>query len=258
MGIAVHKPEHPAPNIDQVVRELREVYCVSGLRLAVSVGKLVLDRIYGGDIDRWRSRGRKDTSFRTLARHPDLPFSAATLSRSVGIYLVSLRRPDLLALPNLGPSHVRELLGLESNVQDRLLDQANERGWSVEQVRERVSHLQPNDLNRLVNKRPPPSFVRYLRRLRRAVDGRALLETVEHLDQLDSEQAEELLATVRRLCSQAETVARHLAEHLGHRPRESGAAEPFTVPAARPSAVVPKGVSTWKQEGLLPRKRRGS
>jgi hypothetical protein len=236
-----------SPDVDDVVWELRQLHCASGLKLAVSVGRLVLDRIYGGDVARWRSRGRKDSSFRTLASHPELPFSASTLSRSVGIYLMAGRRPDLLALPNLGPSHVRELLGLRSDLQDHFLDQVAEQGWSVQRLREEVSRLGSTGPTRLAKRREAPPFARCLRQLRHGIEARALLEGAEHADLIAPDEAEELLGVARQLCVQAETIVGRLSESLAKRQNVTLEPPAAGVAADRPSGISARGVSTWKR-----------
>src|SRR6266542_4513579 len=98
-------------DVDGVVNELRELYHYKGFELADAIGRLILERIYGGNTDAWHARGRKDTSFKKLEKHPDLPMRASTLWKSVALHLVTRRRPDLLEMKNLGPSHVHELIG---------------------------------------------------------------------------------------------------------------------------------------------------
>jgi hypothetical protein len=218
MKIAQRNPEQapvPMADVEGVVRDLRALYCTSGLRLSIGIGELILGRIYGSNVQAWQSRGRKDGSFRALAKHPQLPFSAATLCRSVGIYLVSRRRPDLIALGNLGPSHVRELLGLQSEVQDRLLDRANDQRWSVQKVRDEVSRVQRLTAKGSARKPALPPFAQHLCRMRRAVAAQALLDGIEHVDGLDPRLAEALLDTARRLWAQAETIAHRLDAHVG-------------------------------------------
>src|SRR5262245_34382469 len=63
MGSVLEATIVRSPNVDDVVRELRELYHHRGFDLAFAVGGLILERIYDGDLDAWRSRGRKDTSF---------------------------------------------------------------------------------------------------------------------------------------------------------------------------------------------------
>ena len=56
--IGVHQPD-----IGALVSELRELYYVKGIELMLRIGELILDRLYGGDITKWKSRGRKDFPF---------------------------------------------------------------------------------------------------------------------------------------------------------------------------------------------------
>jgi hypothetical protein len=47
-----------APDVDALFEGLRKIYCAAGTLVMVSVGRLVLERIYGGDVELWRSRAR--------------------------------------------------------------------------------------------------------------------------------------------------------------------------------------------------------
>jgi hypothetical protein len=222
-----------APDIDAIVRALRELYCMTGLRLALSIGKLILDRIYGGNIALWHSRGRKDLSFRKLAKHPALPFGPSTLSRAVGIYEISLRRLDLLELPNITPSHVRELLKLPSEQQDRLIDQTSRDEWSVRRLRDEVERLQGAEPP-VPRRAQVPRFARILRTLALRIEQAVLLQEVEQIQWPAAEETEELLRTARSLHQQSETVIEHLVRHLialrgapGTRPEEQESSRGF-------------------------------
>jgi hypothetical protein len=129
------------PDIDALVEDLRDVHGNAGTTLMIHVGKLVLERVYGGDTDRWHSRGRKQVSFRKLATQPRLPFSRANLCRAVGIYVLCHRRPEVLELQGVGPCHLREIIGLDAAAQDRLLAQTAELGWSVRRLHDEVRLL---------------------------------------------------------------------------------------------------------------------
>src|SRR6188474_3005935 len=96
-------------DLDSLVHDLRQLYGGAGVRLAVEMGRLIIERLFRGDLTLWRARGRKDVSFRKLEAHPGLPFRASTLSRAVAIYMLSQRRADLLALQHVGPSHHHEI-----------------------------------------------------------------------------------------------------------------------------------------------------
>src|SRR4051812_34493476 len=104
-------------DIDGLVEELRHICCATGLSVAVQVGHLVLERLYGGDSKLWSARGAKDVSLRKLQEHPDLPFRASALSKAVAVYLLSTRRADLLEGRYLGPSHLHEVLPLPAEQQ---------------------------------------------------------------------------------------------------------------------------------------------
>src|SRR5262249_24428641 len=99
--ICTHRDVQSLANVDTLVAELRQLYVDAGLKLSVKMGRLIIDRLYGGDMTKWQSRGRKDASFRKLERHPDLPFRASTLSRAVSIYALAQRRTDLLEFNHL-------------------------------------------------------------------------------------------------------------------------------------------------------------
>jgi hypothetical protein len=201
------------PDIDSIVRELRALYCVTGLKLALTIGKVVLDRIYGGDVDLWHSRGRKDQSFRKLAKHPALPFGPSTLSRAVGIYEISLRRHDLLELPNLTSSHVRELLKLPSEQQDQLIDRTCRDEWSVERLRREIERLRGAEPKAL-GRRQAPRFATFLRTLAREIRQSVLLQEVDRIAGLANDETEELLRTARALRDQSQLIIEHLGRHL--------------------------------------------
>ncbi len=230
-----------APDIDGLVRELGDLYHAAGLELTVAIGRLILDRIYGGDLAAWRSRGRKDISFRKLERHPDLPFRASTLSKAVAVYLISQRRPDLLQLHNLGPSHLQELAGLERALQDRLIDQANEERWTVKRVRAEVRSLR-GDQDKRQGRPKLPAFLKWLRHAREGVDDRVLLRDTNHIGHLDPVEARVLLDTARRICHQAERIARELATYLSAVERRRGPGQEVANPprSQRPSGFAPR------------------
>jgi hypothetical protein len=83
------------PDIGALVRDLRKLYYVKGIELMLRIGELILERLYEGNVARWKSRCRKDYSFRKLQQHPDLPFKASMLSRAVSMYVLSRRSPPL-------------------------------------------------------------------------------------------------------------------------------------------------------------------
>lgn len=203
--------------IDQLVGELRQLHCRSGIELAVAIGRLVLERLYAGNGSLWRDRGRKDTSLRKLQRHPDLPFRAATLAKSVAIFLMTKRRSDILQLRRLGPSHLHEVLSLDSQEQDRIINAAEEHDWSVAQVRDEVRQVLLMVRDSAKSGRPRlPRFVSQLRRLGDELEQGILFADLEELASLSAGQTEVLLQVARQVCQRTELLTRRLSIHLSH------------------------------------------
>jgi hypothetical protein len=226
-----------APDVAALVQDLRALYNVTGVELMLRIGGLILERLYGGDVDNWRSRGRKDFSFRKLEQHPELPFKASMLSRAVSIYVLARRRPDLTKLQNVSQTHLQEILNLEPDVQDRLLTQVEQEKWSVQKLRSVVHDVIGS--TRRAGRRRMPAFSKQLRNLRSIVDSRLLVMDTANVTLLQLHDAEELLDTARRLCQQAEQVTRVLAAHMAKLQREAHVAQtdPRAVTAIRPGAV---------------------
>jgi hypothetical protein len=126
--------------IDHLVLRLNAVCKATTFDFAMAVGKLVVDSCYGGDPKIWRDRGRKDTSFRKLARHPDLAMSASALYNSVAIYELS-QRLGISSWKRMSTSHLRLVLPLSPNDQERLLRLAENQSWPVTRLNEEVRRL---------------------------------------------------------------------------------------------------------------------
>jgi hypothetical protein len=111
------------PDVDSLVLDLRRLYVGTGVQLTVDMGRVIIERLFGGDLQRWKSRSRKDVSFRKLETHPDLPFRASVLSRAVAMYMLSRRRGDLTG-PAQGPQPDSELDALNLDDARALLEAA--------------------------------------------------------------------------------------------------------------------------------------
>jgi len=110
--------------VERAAAEIRHITRVSTLELALNVGEIVFRHIFRGDLELLRRNGPKDVSFGLLAQRQDLGLSRATLWRSVGIYELSLRLPQIRESRYLGVSHVRAVLGLPTHLQEQLLSRA--------------------------------------------------------------------------------------------------------------------------------------
>jgi hypothetical protein len=203
--------------LDVLVVDLGRIYRHNGMKAAVEMGQLIVERLYGGNHDKWRSRGPKDVSFRKLERHPGLPFRASTLSRAVAIYMLARRLGALPTFEHLSVSHLHEVAGLSCANQDQLLAQADRERWSVMRLRKEAAGVSGRTVRK---KRGPvsivPRCVLWLRQVRRDLETRAFMMDIEAIERLSLSESEELLETVRLLFRQGELLARKLDARLRH------------------------------------------
>jgi hypothetical protein len=228
-------------SVDDLVQELVAMYGETGIRLAVEMGHLIIERLYEGDLIKWRSRGRKDTSFRKLERHPALPFRKSTLSRAVSIYMLYRRRNDVLSFRHLSPSHLHEVSGLAETVQDSLLQQAEAERWSVQKVRAEARLL----LGVGQSQRKIPEFVRSLRRLEGEIGARCLLTQIDMVEQLPLEDAARFLDTLKTMLQQGEILVRRLSNRVntGGKPQADTGCVAATVPTSGHSSRRRSGIA---------------
>jgi hypothetical protein len=230
-----------APDLDGLVSQLSRLYQGTGIRLSVEIGRLIIETLYGGDHEKWRSHGRKDVSFRKLEKHPQLPFRASTLSRAVSIYMISLRRADLLAFQHLSSSHLHELGGLSADIQDKLLERAESEQWSVQQLRAEVG--KPSRARGHRTQSDVPGFARWFYRNKEDIEARVALEEIDLVTRLSIEQASELLKLLKSLLQQCEILARGLAD------RVNGSARCASI-SQFPSTGVPTSEHSSEREHL--------
>jgi hypothetical protein len=191
--------------IDRIVAELSHFSRAASLAMTLHVGELVFFKVFGGDIGRVRSRGRKDSSFARLARHPKLPFSGTTLWRSVAIYELTLRLPSLAKSKHLGVAHLRAVLDLPGELQEKLLRTAEKEKWPRELVERRARALRV--VKAVKSGRPPtPPAIRCVRLFDKLVQTGALIgtEAIETMDALEAARAKEIVSEVRKWCDAVE------------------------------------------------------
>jgi len=195
---AASEPELlPAPLsdevLDEVAEKIRNLQRMATLDLAMSIGKIIVGEVYGGDLAAWRSRGAKDASFRKLAARDDLGLSRSSLQRSVAIYEMS-ERLGVSTWRHLGVSHLRTVLGLPEEQQRGLLTEAEDAGWTVEKMLSEAAKLKKPD----GRGRPTlPAFVKAIGKLDRIADDRdSLFGDLDKLDDLSLEEAEKLYQKV--------------------------------------------------------------
>lgn len=143
--------------VETVVRKLNVICKAATLEFALAVGKLIVDGFFGGEIARCRSHNpKKNVSLRKLARHPDLPLSRSALYRSIAIYELC-ERLGLRNWRHVSTSHIRLVLPLPTDAQERLLQLAEVNRWTVRRLDDEIGEAAknvPSGVHRTSSRRP--------------------------------------------------------------------------------------------------------
>ena len=192
----------PEPVIDAVFEEIRTLHRGATVELWLQIGELILRNFFDGDLEQWRERGPKDSSFRRLAeKFQDGEISAARLSRMVGVYALG-QRFGVVALQQLSTTHLSAVLGLSEEDQLRLIVQATEQQLSTRQLQEEAAALR--EKQGTGGRRPLPAFVKSIRQMERMLEAEdssfAGLDQVERLDQAEAKRLYEALTAMKARC----------------------------------------------------------
>ena len=186
-------PALPDEVLKAVAEKIRTLHRGATLDLAMNIGQIIVDDIFGGDLEAWRAKGAKDASLRKLAADPDLGVSHATLHRFAAVYELT-QRLGVSTWKHLGVSHLRAVLGLPEKEQKRLIDKAEAKGWSVERIEKEARGKRVKAPR---GRKPDPGFVKSIRRLDKlVVDRDALFGDLDRLEGLDAEEVEALYKQV--------------------------------------------------------------
>lgn len=195
--------------IEDTVGELCRMQCARSLTLMLDVGALIVERLFAGNSELVRVRGRKDRSLRKLAAHPKLPFSAATLWRAVSIYELVQRHPGLVADAKLGVSHLRALARLPRASQEALLSQASSGRWDADRLL--AEARKSRSFNPSRGGRPiTPVLVKAASKLGKLVRSPSPGEGFA-IDRLRAEQREDLRGAITRFRAWCDTIETTLA-----------------------------------------------
>jgi hypothetical protein len=199
--------------VERTVEKLRQLARTANLKMTLEVGSIVVDGVYGGDLAAVRRGEATDVPFRKLAAHPNVPFGAVTLWRAVGIYELSTRFPGIAKAKHLGVSHLRAILGLPHDAQERLLRAGEQERWTTDQLEQQASILRPA-VSKGAGRRPLLPAVRSLRQVGRIARSEALGgDLFERLDERALAGVLEELQEVQAWCHHLESAAkRRLSE----------------------------------------------
>ena len=125
-----------------MVLRLNAICRAATLDFALSVGRLIIADVYGGDLAGWRDRNpKKDHSLRKIANHPDLPMCPAALYRSVAMFELC-ERLGTRSWRHVSTTHLRLVLPLGKDEQVRLLRDAEANRWSVRRLDSEIARLE--------------------------------------------------------------------------------------------------------------------
>jgi hypothetical protein len=216
----------PAKAVDDTVDALCELRRRHGIDLAVSVGRAVLEGVYGGDIERLRDRNNDCPTLRSLAAHPRIPFNLTALHQAIGIYCLVERLPEL-PQTELTATHLRLVLPYGDDVQDRLLRQALAEEWTTKQLEQAARAIKPT---RGKGGRPRlPAAVKTLNQLDRLAGEGTAWADLDALAGLPAERRAVLARKVARLRRYLRGVELRLGEAV-----EGEVAEPVEADVAEP------------------------
>jgi hypothetical protein len=215
MNAALTNADHVADLDARVLKAAREIGNLSRkatLEFALEVGRIVFTELYGGDLTEWRRRGRKASSLRALARHPNLCISSATLYRSLALFELHVRLKPAAwnqLVKHVGVSHLRVLLSAPQETQGELLEKIVHGGWSVARLEREVTELSERDRHRGGRPRSP-EYIKSIRRIGRLTAPEAL-QGLDEATKLDIGQVQELLGIVKRVRDRMSLIEHELA-----------------------------------------------
>ncbi|MEZ4320711.1 MAG: hypothetical protein R3F61_24735 [Myxococcota bacterium] len=156
-------------------------------------GCAVLDEVYDGSPDAWRSS--ESVSLRALANEADV--SVSTLYRYVAVAAL-WRQCGEPRLKHLGISHLRELLPLHPGTQRDLLERGEEEKWTVSEIR-RVASLHQRRPDVAGRGRPPrsPGYLVALQHIQNWVEAEGRMDGLENANQMCDAEARQLLKTIQ-------------------------------------------------------------
>lgn len=161
MSLAVSEPGLPgrsevdAELIDSVAAKVRGAYREGGLATLLAVGQIVLDEMFGGAVDSFKTSVKSHQSFRALSKRSDLGISASNLWYAVALHenVKVLGEEDAHKLA----SSAHRLLAHVPDTSERrkLAEKAIEKGLTIKELGALIKAKQVKDPAKPKRGRPP-------------------------------------------------------------------------------------------------------
>lgn len=203
-------PPHADPRLERTTTRIRDLVAGTHLQMALSIGRIVVEEIYDGDLKSWRRRGPKDPSLRRLAADPRLTISASALYRALGIFELKVRFADHPMWDMLTACHLRAVLGLPESEQCRLLDLATTSAWTSQTLEHAAAISRDNHKTSRGGRSRKSPVVRAIETAERALAGDQDVDVASPavLVELPAEQCDDLLrrlSLIRERCASLAT-----------------------------------------------------
>lgn len=193
----------PDPKLAAVVLALQPALALRGLARAVGVARVLVDALYGGEPDGFRSRVGKAVSLRRLAAR-GVPLSPAALYRCLSVHEIWLRTEGH-QWPRLGASHYRAVESLLPDSQASWLERAAQGRWSAAHLRHVIRAAGAGTVTR-GGRLPQHPVARFVARVRREL---TMLDRVVLEMQVEPDDREPM----RHLADRLEELATRCSGH---------------------------------------------
>jgi hypothetical protein len=181
----------------EIIHEHRD----TTIGFALRVGKMVVKRLYGGNIENWRNHGESDGSMKRLAdeiaERGGRNLSLTTLQNAVGTLDLDLR-VGVSARPQLTYTHVRAVIGLPAAKQEKLLGDAESNDWDTTQMKHEVAKVRRR-LSGRKGRKPKPESLKTIHAWGRALTDRRAFHDLDKLAQQPKDVRVAALSTLQAL-----------------------------------------------------------
>ncbi len=205
-------PPSPSVSVERAASRINDVVGGNRLNLALSIGRIVIEELYDGDLTVWRSRGVKEYTLRTLAKNPRLGISASSLYRAIAIYELRVRLGDEQLWNELTVCHIRAILGLPESEQRRLLELAADNAWTTVALEDEAAKIRSQTKSSRGGRPRKPRFARQIEYVEKAFANEdVVFGDIEALDSMSTAQRDEIrrrLRFVRERCDELASLLR--------------------------------------------------
>jgi hypothetical protein len=209
--------------LNALVAKLNETVTSSRLGMFMTVGKLVADNIFHGDVAALQSRGGRDPNMARLLAHTGLEVKRSELSRSLRVFVLDDKlkgagvENGVLGLQHLSATHFAAVLSLKFPEQKRLLLLAQRHKWPSRKLLERVEVARQKASAEERRGRPRlPAFQKTVHQFAKLLDDEDVdrFGDTEAIAEMDLDQARELRMTLEKMQGKITELQEALASRI--------------------------------------------